>query len=115
MSLEITYEFSYDGYPYIHMITNFDGQELSRAALNLEQEYNSIPSNILNDFSQFLSNEFNTIISTLVEENLDYDAFNRSIEPMRTICRIKSGCDKVIYDRENPPTNDNPYPPLVEA
>lgn len=116
MSVEITYDFLYDGYPYIYMVTNFDGQELSRVSINIEQEYKIIPTEALNMFSEFLLNEFKLKIDKLIlEDKINYTKFNDVVDSLKVISRIKTGCDEVIYNRENPPEQDQHFSPPLEG
>lgn len=112
MAISTTYIFSYDGYPRVHLITNIDEEEVSNVIIDISQQYQSIPTNVLIEFSNFLLEQFNSIINTLINNNLFLDQYNESVDPLRNICRIKTDCDKIIYDRENPSQNENPWPPL---
>jgi hypothetical protein len=115
MATDINYTFSYaDKYPRVHMSTVVDGQEVNNVIIDIAAQYNEIPTEVLNNFSLFLLEQFNILISSVVENNLNSVRYNEVIEPIRVICTMKTGCDEIIYLRENPKENINPFPPSEE-
>ena len=112
MAVEIIYEYSYDGYPNLTMITKSDGEVINQAAIDINREHESIPSQTLVGFSEFLSEQFQSMVNSFINEGITIEKYNMLVEPLRNICRIKNACDDIIYNRENPPENTNPWPPI---
>jgi hypothetical protein len=112
MAINTNYTFSYDGYPRVHQVTSIDEEEVNNVIIDFAQQYESIPTQSISDFSDFLLEQFNIIIGNIIENSLSLEKYNQSVEPLRNISRIKTDCDKIIYDRENPSQTENPWPPL---
>lgn len=112
MAVNTSYTFSYDGYPRVHQVTSIDGEEINNVIIDFTQQYDSIPTQSIEDFSIFLLEQFNIIMGSIIDNNLSLEKYNQSVEPLRNICRIKTDCDEIIYNRQNPPQNENPWPPL---
>lgn len=114
MSVEVIYSFYYDDYPRVNAITVLDGQEISSISINIEKSYDQLSTQNLKDFSAFLLDEFNKKIQELLDNNLNSDVYQKLLQPIGNICKLKTGCDQVIYNRENPPTNENPFPSSLQ-
>jgi hypothetical protein len=113
MATNINYTFAYtDGYPRMHMVTTVDGEEISNVIIDVAAQYNELPTEVLQSFSTFLLEQFNTLINSLIENNLNSSRYNEMVDPLRVLCNMKTGCDEVVYNRENPEQNVNPFPPL---
>lgn len=113
MAVETDYQFSYDDYPRIHMITRVDGEQVSSVTIDIAKSYEQLSTDVLSNFSLFLLDQFNNKIQYLLDNQLNSNKYNELVNPLRNICQLKTDCDKIIYDRENPPENENPFPPLV--
>ena len=52
--------------------------------------------------------EFSNNLINLTTNNLSLEKYNESVDPLRNICRIKTDCEFIIYNRENPVLNEAP-------
>lgn len=115
MSIEINYTFLYNEEMYPRIIKNIslNNDLIDSTTLDFPSEYENIPIETLKEFSNFLLEKFNYIISILVDSNLNQYKFNSLVDPIKVICRMKTSCDNLIFSLENPETDpQNPFPPL---
>lgn len=113
MAVNVTYSFVYDDYPRIYAITTVDNEEVSQTAIDIGKSYEQLSTETLKDFSSFLLEKFNDLVSTLILENLNSNKYSELVNPLKNICQVKTDCDKIIFDRENPSNEDNPFPPSM--
>lgn len=116
MSIDIKYEFIYEDNLIPQIIKNiYMGEDLvDSTIIDIPNEYKNLPIQVLKDFSEFLIEKFNYLCGIVVENKLDQYKFSELVEPMKFICRTKTGCDEAIDAIENPKQNINPFPNLEE-
>lgn len=114
MSFNISYRFTYEEKMVPRIIKDIYVDDIltDSSILDIPTEYESLPLQTLKDFSEFLTGNFNYLISIIINENLNQYKFSELIEPLKFICRTKTGCDEIIKKLENPEENTQPYVPV---
>jgi hypothetical protein len=97
------------------MVTTVDNEEVSDAIIDAAAQYDQLPTETLQLFSTFLLEQFNILIQSLIESNLSSSRYSELIDPLKVLCSMKTGCDEIIYIRENPEENVNPFPPITPS
>lgn len=117
MSIDIKYEFTFEDKLIPQILKNIylDQELIDSTIIDIPNEYKNLPLQVLKDFSQFLLENYSTLSNILINNNLNQYKFNELVEPIKFICRTKTGCDEAINQIENPQQNVNPFPPLQEA
>lgn len=109
MSLNVEYSFVFEEYvPRIVKNIFIDDGLVDSSILDLGSEYQNLPVETLNSFSQFLVEKFNELIAIVIDKGLDQYEFNMLKQPIENICIMKTGCDDIIRMIEE---GDGPKPP----
>lgn len=111
MSVSIEYSFTFDDLnPSIKKSVLVDGEKVDETVVDISKDYAQIPTETLKDFCNFLVEKFNYLVSTIVSSGLNQYKFNETVENLRWLCVVKTGCEDEIYSRENPTTGPvNPF------
>lgn len=112
MAITNDFEFEYiDRYPYIRKNTLLDGEVIDSSVIDIPSQYEQLSTETLQNFSNFLVSQFTILTDFLITEGLNQYKFNELVDPIKVLCRFKTSCDDIIYERNNPSQNENPFPP----